>query len=54
MPVLATSYVDRSNEITNNSLGAVDINNKLVINSVDATRDNQDLEISAFLGERIK
>jgi hypothetical protein len=40
MPVLTTSYTERSNEITNNPPGAVDINNKLVINAVDVTRDN--------------
>ncbi len=30
----------QSNEITNNALRAVDINNKLVINAVDAAREN--------------
>jgi hypothetical protein len=40
MLVLATSYAERPNEITNNQPGAVDINNKLVINVVDMTRDN--------------
>jgi hypothetical protein len=34
MPVLTTSYAERSNEITNNPPGTVDINNKLVINPV--------------------
>jgi hypothetical protein len=40
MPVLTTSYAERSNEIANNPLGAVDINIKLIINAVDMTRDN--------------
>jgi hypothetical protein len=38
MPALATSYAERSNEITNNPPGAVNINNKLVINAVDDKR----------------
>jgi hypothetical protein len=40
MPVLTTSYPERSNEITNNPPGAADINNKLIINAVDVTRDS--------------
>jgi hypothetical protein len=33
-------FTKQSNEITNTPLGAVDINNKLVINAVDVARDN--------------
>ena len=44
MPVSTTPYTEQftrqSNEITNNTLRAVDINNKLAINSVDAAREN--------------
>jgi hypothetical protein len=43
MPVSTTSYIaiyKTVNEIANNPLRAVDINNKLVINAVDVTRDN--------------
>jgi hypothetical protein len=40
MPVLTTSYAERSNEITNTPPGAADINNKPVIDAVDVTRDN--------------
>jgi hypothetical protein len=39
MLILATSYAERSNEITNN-LPGVDIINKQVINAVVVTRDN--------------
>jgi hypothetical protein len=45
MPVsTATPYTEQftrqANEITNNTLRAVDINNQLVINAVDAAREN--------------
>jgi hypothetical protein len=46
MPVSTTTipyaeqFSRQSNEITNNALKAVDINNKLVINAVDAAREN--------------
>lgn len=40
MPVLTTSHAERSNEITNNPPGSVDVNNRLLINAVDVTRDN--------------
>jgi hypothetical protein len=47
MPVSTTTTIPyaeqfsrQSNEITNNALKAVDINNKLVINAVDAAREN--------------
>jgi hypothetical protein len=40
MPALTTLYAERSNEITGNPPGAVDIINKLVINAVYVTRDN--------------
>jgi hypothetical protein len=33
-------FTRQSNEITNNALRAVDINNKLAINAVDAAREN--------------
>jgi hypothetical protein len=33
-------FTRQSNEITNNTLRAVDINNKLAINAVDTTREN--------------
>jgi hypothetical protein len=41
---VSTTYIEQftrqSNEITNNTLRAVDINNKLAINSVDVAREN--------------
>jgi hypothetical protein len=44
MPVSTTPYTEhftrQTNEITNNTLKAVDINNKLAINAVDVTREN--------------
>ena len=45
IPVSTPSYTTeqftrQSNEITNNTLRAVDINNKLAINAVDAAREN--------------
>jgi hypothetical protein len=44
MPISTTPYAEQftrqSNEITNNALKAVDINNKLAINAVDAAREN--------------
>jgi hypothetical protein len=40
MLILTTSYAERSNEITNNLPGVVDIINKQVINAVDVTGDN--------------
>ncbi len=33
-------FTRQSNEITNNTLRALDINNKLAINAVDAAREN--------------
>ncbi len=44
MPVSTTPYTEQftrqTNEITNNTLRAVGINNQLVINAVDAAREN--------------
>jgi hypothetical protein len=44
MPVSTIPYTEQftrqSNEITNNTLRAVDINNKLAINAVDVAREN--------------
>jgi hypothetical protein len=44
MPVSTIPYAEQftrqTNEITNNTLRAVDINNKLAINAVDVTREN--------------
>jgi hypothetical protein len=44
VPVSTTPYAEQltrqSNEITNNTLRAVGINNQLVINAVDAAREN--------------
>jgi len=39
-PYTTEQLTRQSNEITNNTLRAVDINNKLAINAVDAAREN--------------
>src|SRR5919199_1541806 len=39
-PYTTEQFTRQSNEITNNTLRAVDINNKLAINAVDAAREN--------------
>ena len=40
IPSHTEQFTRQSNEITNNTLRAVDINNKLAINAVDAAREN--------------